>query len=492
MDLMLDVSNNQNIYTNYQKTKKEDSVLPIEAFKIDESNILKNKNQIDKNDNINRSSIESWIYYNLKNETDKNILIHQHFKENDLFFWENWGNNPTAGDIENEWANQVKNATFGNVYEDAKDFESFVNNWIEKGYSEMEALERANFYAIAGLLDYGKQKAIALYSEYLGYDDKKQHGFHLIDNPPLKKAFLETLDSLDTGSVADLVSGLFLNYPSKTTTSFEDLLKQYGVTLEELKETQPEEERSKFTFTGDININEQMSLKYQNFIFDTLIGFFEDRVNSFRESIEKNPKNPNLYFELSIILKKQSKWWQQIEALKSAIKLDASNGQLYYELAEANYKMNRFEEAAECFERAIQLKNSKDSMWFYKMGESYEKSGKIQKSELAYKKAIEFDKKFDSKRFGIGIFHQQRGLWKEVADSYEKQIEINSFDDELYYKLGMAYDRLYDWEHAAKMYSKALLINQKRPYTSYRLGFVDERMKKYSLAQKAYDFAIEL
>ncbi|OCL83474.1 hypothetical protein AAX27_02210 [Aliarcobacter thereius] len=67
------------------------------------------------------------------------------------------------------------------------------------------------------------------------------------------------------------------------------MLSQFGIKLEELKETQPEEERSKFTFTGDININDKMSLEYQNFIFDTLIGFFKDRVVFLEEFEEKEP-----------------------------------------------------------------------------------------------------------------------------------------------------------------------------------------------------------
>ncbi|MCT7611326.1 hypothetical protein N5U14_10790 [Aliarcobacter butzleri] len=295
----MEISNNENLYTNFYKNiKKEKSdILPIEVFKIDEKNIVRNSNlekyYNNEEKNIDSGIINNWISYNIKNNTDKNTLVLQRMKDNDPYAWEHWQSNTKFDNITNEWTNQMKTATFGNVYEDAKDFEDFVNNWIEKGYSESEALERANFYAMAGLLDYGKQKAIAIYNRELGYDDKKQHGFHLIDNPPLKKAILDTLDSLDTGSVADLVSNLFLNYPSKTTTSFEDLLNQYGVKLEDLNEKQLEEEQSKFTFTGNININDKMSLEYQNFIFDTLIGFFKDRINSIREYKENIEKTTN-------------------------------------------------------------------------------------------------------------------------------------------------------------------------------------------------------
>ncbi|WP_148623660.1 hypothetical protein [Aliarcobacter cryaerophilus] len=293
----MEISNNQNLYTNYLKTKKEASVIPIEAFQIDTSNMVKNEDKVNEKDSIKHYPIEIWISYNIKNGTNKDTLVNQKTKELDPIFWENWGNNSLVSDITNEWSKQIKNATFGNVYEDAKDFEDFVNNWIEKGYSESEALERANFYAMAGLLDYGKQKAIAIYNEDLGYDDKKQHGFHLIDNPPLKKAILETLDSLDTSSVADLVSNLFLNYPSKTTTSFENLLNQYDVKLEDLENKDSNKKESKFTFTGNINLNDRMSLEYQNFIFDTLIGFFKDRVNFLDKYVEDNPQNPKNEFD---------------------------------------------------------------------------------------------------------------------------------------------------------------------------------------------------
>ena len=42
----MEISNNQNLYTNYLKTKKENSVLPIEIFQIDKSNVIENKNQV--------------------------------------------------------------------------------------------------------------------------------------------------------------------------------------------------------------------------------------------------------------------------------------------------------------------------------------------------------------------------------------------------------------------------------------------------------------
>ena len=275
----MEISNNQNLYTNYLKTKKENSVLPIEIFQIDKSNVIENKNQVDENKVEQEYVYIGTIYENIKKGIDKNTLLMKDHLRNQEY----WNTSDPKAYM---WTYQQTNATYGNVYEDAKDFENFVAKWIEKGESEHDAIYRAAAYAAAGLLDYGKQKIVEIPN--LDYDDKKQHGFHQIDNPPLKKAMLETLDSLDQASVYLLVANMFSG--DDNSSSFKELLKEYGVKLEDLKQNQSEKERSKFTFTGDISINDKMSLEYQNFIFDTLIGFFKERVNSFVNNEKNNLK----------------------------------------------------------------------------------------------------------------------------------------------------------------------------------------------------------
>ena len=278
----MEISNNQNLYTNYLKTKKENSVLPIEIFQIDKSNVIENKNQVDENKVEQEYVYIGTIYENIKKGIDKNTLL----MEDHLRNQEYWNTSDPKAYM---WTYQQTHATYENIYEDAKDFENFVAKWIEKGETEYDAIYRATIYAAAGLLDYGKQKIMEIPN--LEYDDKKQHGFHQIDNPPLKKAMMETLDSLDTHSAYLLVSNMFSG--NDNSSSFKELLKEYGVKLEDLKQNQSEEERSKFTFTGDISINDKMTLEYQNFIFDTLIGFFKDRVNSFVNNEENNIKYSN-------------------------------------------------------------------------------------------------------------------------------------------------------------------------------------------------------
>lgn len=196
-----------------------------------------------------------------------------------------------------EWRMQLKIATNGNKYEDAPEFEAFVNKWIAKGETEDKALARAETYARAGLLDYGKQKAIIIAT--LPYDDTKQHGMHLINNEPLKKAMIEVLDNLDYGDSGDLVASIFDGYPTYTnegiTTSFQELLNNFGVKLEDLRKKNPETAKDeKFTFTGDINLKDGKEFQeYNNFIFDTLIEFFKDKVNDLDYFVANRPSEEN-------------------------------------------------------------------------------------------------------------------------------------------------------------------------------------------------------
>ncbi len=206
--------------------------------------------------------------------------------------YEGYKNSQSYDPIGYEWQTQMMKATNGNKYEDAPEFEAFIKKWMDKGESEEHALVRATTYARAGLLDYGKQKVWQI-DEKLPYGDIKQHGFHLINNEPLKNAVMKTLDNLSVGDATDLVRSIFDGYPENkgVPSSFQELLDNFGVKLEELKKLNPEEHKNdKYSFTGDVNLKDGTDSKeYNNFIFDTLIKFFEDRIEKLDYYVANKP-----------------------------------------------------------------------------------------------------------------------------------------------------------------------------------------------------------
>lgn len=96
-----------------------------------------------------------------------------------------------------------------NAYEDAPKFEAFVKEEMAKGQTEQQAIRRANLYAVSGLLDYGKQRVVDLYC-YLPFEDQKNHGLHLFNNPLLTQTVKDAFDQLDTSTLAKVVSQLFI------------------------------------------------------------------------------------------------------------------------------------------------------------------------------------------------------------------------------------------------------------------------------------------
>lgn len=191
-----------------------------------------------------------------------------------------------------EWNYQFTIQTEQNKYEDAPEFEAFVKKWMDKGLSEQEALYRAASYASLGLLDYGNQRAVIIDQPY---GDKKEHGFHNIDNEPLKQAVLEILDSLSQADVDMLKcnafgngqSGTSLNFDELPDLAFQDFLNNFASFHEKLAPLK--DEYKDFTFDGNIDLTEDMAQIYKDFIVDNIKAYFEHRIQDVYNTEDENP-----------------------------------------------------------------------------------------------------------------------------------------------------------------------------------------------------------
>jgi len=197
----------------------------------------------------------------------------------------------------------------------------------------------------------------------------------------------------------------------------------------------------------------------------------EDQI---REWIGQDYNNPQLHNELAHTLRKQGKWWQEVEALTFATSLEGRYPTWFYRLGEALEAMNRFQQAAKAYGQAIALKNGKaEALWHYRQGHCFEREGhdgpaNPGAAKKAYAQAIAQDKQLKAKRFGIGVFHQARGLWPQAQQAYAQQHIQTPWDAELCYRLGMAHDRCYEWAEAEHAYRLALALDIER--TEWQIG----------------------
>ena len=287
-------SYSQNLYQKSSSTKKVDEDSNSDILSIFEKLIDKSKATDIKNsayfETSNIPSTSSVTYEKPTPVKWEDQLVYPVFSQPELI--EVYKSLKDTDPEAYKWHVQLVAATNGNKYEDAPEFEAFVKKWMDKGESEDIAISRAVTYAEAGLLDYGKQRVHQVGKD-LPYGDIKQHGFHLINNEPLKNAVMKTFDSLDYEDAYDLVRSIFEGFPENkgVPSSFQELLDNFGIKLEELKKLNPETAKNdKFTFTGDINLKDGIDSKeYNNFIFDTLIKFFKDRIEKLDYVIENKP-----------------------------------------------------------------------------------------------------------------------------------------------------------------------------------------------------------
>ncbi len=290
-------SNTQATHSNYKSIIKQDIEQEPSVF----ANLLnKSKsfdNELEKTSNESQKEIASsnTTQYigelNFKHQQAKlprsEQLLHQGFQYG-ISHAQDLSIDRMMKDGDNEWLIQAMSATHGNKYDDAPEFEAFVNKWMAKGETEDEALGRASAYIHIGLLDYGRQKAIL--PGFLPFEDIKQHGMWSIDNPPFKEALLMTLDGLDYKGALGL-SGIFVER-GQGHSHFKRNLKDYGLELANIEKTKEKEakangleyEKPEFSFTGDINLrndNSSEAQRYNKFIFDTLIDYFKEPTSSF-------------------------------------------------------------------------------------------------------------------------------------------------------------------------------------------------------------------
>ncbi len=186
-----------------------------------------------------------------------------------------------------------------NAYEDAPIFEAFVKEEMAKGQTEKQAISRAKMYAISGLLDYGKQRVVHL-SCYLPFEDQKNHGLHLFNNPLLTQAVKEAFDQLDTATLSKVVGQLFVapsnepiyDYSDMSQENidkiFNNILNQLGLRREDL---QILEDTTSSNDMGKLTL-EFLTLQQEQFkaIIKSVQKAMQKHIGFFEEDLKNNPQ----------------------------------------------------------------------------------------------------------------------------------------------------------------------------------------------------------
>ena len=112
-----------------------------------------------------------------------------------------------------------------------------------------------------------------------------------IKNDALKQSILSFIGNLDGIGIVNLPSSLENIFGGTTPeNNFQSLLNDFAKKLE-LENIEKGTTNQKFTFTGDVTIDENSSEEYKEFITNTLIDFFEYRKNQHITNSSNKPVN---------------------------------------------------------------------------------------------------------------------------------------------------------------------------------------------------------
>ncbi|CAI9115330.1 OLC1v1016211C1 [Oldenlandia corymbosa var. corymbosa] len=201
----------------------------------------------------------------------------------------------------------------------------------------------------------------------------------------------------------------------------------------------------------------------------------EARRSELEESLNSNPDDPSLHFQLGLLL-----WEKGVEESKSkaaehfviSAKLNPQNGNAFRYLGDYYAQISRdSQRALKCYQRAVIL-DPDDSLAGDYFCDLLDQEGKITLqfsvcSEAAEKSPRAF---WASRRLGYLLVHQKK--WSEAVPRLQHAIRGNPTCTDLWEVLGLSYQRLGMFTAALKSYGRAIELEESRIFALIESGNV--------------------
>lgn len=174
-------------------------------------------------------------------------------------------------------------------FENAKKFEYYVNHKDWKDNHINTLYRKISLAVNLGLIEEGNQN---LFSE-MYQKEKASYSFRNIKNDTLSQAVLDSIGSIYSAHHETI---LYEYLFGTEKDFFQNKLNDFAKELEK-NPSKYQSTNSKFTFTGDVNLDEGSTEEYKEFITNTLIDFIQKEKDDY---IDKNiSKDPNYKFNIN-------------------------------------------------------------------------------------------------------------------------------------------------------------------------------------------------
>ena len=246
--------------------------------------------------------------------------------------------------------------------------------------------------------------------------------------------------------------------------------------------------------------------------------------NELNLKISKEPSNPELYYQRSVVYFNEKNFEKAIQDIDQAIVFNKQNPLYYYFRGNVLYAMNQSLKATEAYEYAIRLKpdyieaelkiselylivkehtksiyylntiTSKDptnaNAHFFK-GMNFKEMKDTAKAIHEFQTAYENEKNFYDAAIQLGLIYSAKN--NKLAEEYfTAAIKMQPRNEEAYFARGVFYQNNKKYTEALMDYRKVIAFNPSRFDAYYNVGYINFETKHFDEAIRNWDFCTQM
>lgn len=153
-------------------------------------------------------------------------------------------------------------------------------------------------------------------------------------------------------------------------------------------------------------------------------GKVDDAIAAFKKSLETNPENATLRYDLGVAYEKKDLLEEAQKQYQAAIQAQPDMGEAYMALGNSYLSSKKFDQAAEALKKAAELMPQSYPA-FYNEGVAYSNSGKYAEAESAYRMACEISPKEPVAHYQLAMSLLGQSKNDEAKVEFQKYLELN-------------------------------------------------------------------
>ena len=145
---------------------------------------------------------------------------------------------------------------------------------------------------------------------------------------------------------------------------------------------------------------------------------YVNRVSQLETSIQRAPKNPELWYQLGLVHLRYDKFELAIRCLKKSIELNSNKREVYNTLAACYMRLNQFEKMQQACEAAVRLAPN-EANGHNNLGMSYSLQGKYLEAMNSFLTAVKLDAENPKFHQNLGRVYERLGDVEKAAHEFQ-------------------------------------------------------------------------